>query len=120
VRDIRYRFWHKEFNKFVSPYGLGYQFQPENGQIYVEGCNITDRFIISQYTGLKDKNGKEIWESDIVKFIDLRYPEIGEEQGIVGFSDASFRIESEIVTHYRWIDYEVEVIGNVYDNPEIS
>ena len=73
---------------------------------------------ISQYTGLKDKNGKRIFEGDIVKGEDALLSDI-EIFGYVCFKDGSFVISDDLITHYRWIDYEVEVIGNIYDNPEL-
>ena len=70
-----------------------------------------------EYTGLKDKNGKEIYEGDIVTFIDYKTFNF---TGIVGFDNGSFMIKSKsAVTHYRWLDYEIEIIGNVHENPEL-
>lgn len=73
---------------------------------------------LMQYTGLKDKNNKEIFESDIVKFSDY-LTGIKSNVGQVGFMNGSFVIKGEVMTHYRWVDYEVEVIGNIYENPEL-
>lgn len=73
---------------------------------------------VSQYTGLTDKNGKRIFEGDIVKGEDALLRDI-EIFGYVCFKDGSFVISDDLITHYRWIDYEVEVIGNIHDNPEL-
>ena len=73
---------------------------------------------IGQYTGLRDKNGTRIFEADIVKVYDVYCNET--VVGVVEFCDGSFRIYDKNFTSYdRWMYYEVEVIGNVYDNQEL-
>ena len=74
---------------------------------------------IGQYTGLTDKNGKKIFEGDIVKCKDYLEAKPFEFQGYVDFKDGSFVIVGDFMTHYRWLDYEVEIIGNIHDNPEL-
>jgi len=39
--------------------------------------------------------------------------------GVVMFDNGSFMIKSDIGAHYRWLDYEAEVLGNIFDNPEL-
>lgn len=73
---------------------------------------------VGQYTGLLDKNGKELFEGDIVLGKDQLVREL-EIRGYIGHQNGSFVIVGDIITHYRWIDYEVEVIGNIHDNPEL-
>jgi hypothetical protein len=71
-----------------------------------------------QFTGLLDKNGKEIWEEDIVKTIN-------NEIGKVVFSIGAFW--AEYVWPHNWdpmapaelLNANMEVIGNIYENPEI-
>jgi uncharacterized phage protein (TIGR01671 family) len=73
---------------------------------------------VGQYTGIKDKKGVEIYEGDIVTGRDA----LSEGFSFTGFVDhenGSFVIKSAIVTHYRWLDYILETIGNIHDNPEL-
>ena len=74
---------------------------------------------VGQYTGLSDRNGKEIYEGDEVRFDDTYTTDNPIQEGIVGFGNASFYIDSGYTKHYRWIDYECEVIGNRWDNPDL-
>lgn len=84
------------------------QFSPDAGKID-----------LMQFTGLADKNGKEIWEGDIVNF-DFR-------KGIVIYSktQADFTIEdaTDNMVNFHLADYtdydNIEVIGNIYTNPEL-
>lgn len=78
---------------------------------------------ICQYTGLVDKNGKKIWENDIVRRTDLHVV----SEPSVGFieydlENTSFLIhwtdKVEYSPTYHWKD-RLEVIGNIFDNPDL-
>lgn len=77
-----------------------------------------DPSTIGQYTGLTDKNGKKIFEGDIVKGKDNLERNLA-ASGYIDHENGSFVIVGEFMTHYRWLDYELEVIGNIHDNPEL-
>ena len=77
-----------------------------------------------QYTGLRDKNGKMIFEGDIIKIPD-DYDEFGINAGEVYevyFSFGGFRLKpkySKARGYWLEDDETVEVIGNIHDNPEL-
>jgi uncharacterized phage protein (TIGR01671 family) len=70
-----------------------------------------EEFELMQFTGLKDKNGKEIYESDI-----LEYPhrEVNDDR-VVTFIDGGFMLTH--INGQRFWPYDNEVIGNIYENP---
>lgn len=78
---------------------------------------------ICQYTGIADKNGKKIWENDILKaHLDADYPEdttytriLWNETGFCSNKNHSRDIE----TFEKWDAEHFEVCGNVFDNPEL-
>jgi len=75
----------------------------------------TQGFVWMQFTGLKDKNGREIYEGDVVQYeSDFR-----KITGAVGYDEASaaFKIAGN---HFTWFNPEAaEIIGNIYENPEL-
>lgn len=99
-----------------------------------EAHDSWDRYIvltdtIGQFTGLHDKNGKEIYEGDIVKWI-LTMPEIGvnggyeeydtEEIGEIKWDAGALQLGEYCAAGFAYEseDY-AEVLGNIHDNPEL-
>lgn len=81
---------------------------------------------ICQYTGLKDKKRKRIWENDIIGFLDVSQYDNGySEHYCVGQvlwdeETLSFEVTERISCEsYEALDGDCEVIGNIFDNPEL-
>ena len=88
---------------------------------FLRECRV-DPETVGQYTGLKDKDGKEIYEGDIITGRDALLAGFSQKDniyGVVDYADGSFVIKGDLLTHYRWLDYNAEVIGNIHDNPEL-
>lgn len=89
----------------------------EDGEHYYP---ITELSSLGQYTGLKDKDGNKIFEGDIV-IIDNSL------KAVVIWFNGSFRFKDELSSKATYLDdigaimrdYDVEVIGNIHDNPEL-
>ena len=96
---------------------------PNKNSIYGNLCYDVDPSTVGQYTGLTDKNGKKIFEDDIVKVTD----DNGEMNvcscgiGYVLFYDGVWYIDDEVNDGLYDVSkiYYIEVIGNIHDNPEL-
>lgn len=141
MRNFKFRVYDPETKKMEDVYAIDW-----DSDLNVITCNTSTQknynghckeldFILMQYTGLKDKNNKEICEGDIIKF---RLPDNDlywkhEKQRIwIGYLeheperqgyDVVFRKSQ---TSQHWVDFDcdiafdAEIIGNIYINPELK
>lgn len=131
-REIKFRVWDKNTKKFLFQedfairgdglYILTWDWHHDYGKSW--GFPRDDEYVIQQYTGLEDKNGKEIYEGDFIKYehpnddqcvsrnttniVLVRWSEENED------NHPGFRIVD------LWGQYgEREVVGNIFENPEL-
>jgi uncharacterized phage protein (TIGR01671 family) len=116
-REIKFRAWDSRNNEmrysdrhdgefYINLKGVLYMYKVPNADKYFKCYNVM------QYTGLKDRNGKKIYEDDVVKQ--------GWQTLFVSFSNGEYRFVNKLGRWEQNIDTtEMEVIGNIYENPEL-
>ena len=110
MREIKFRAWENNIKRMVPACRVtdGY-FQLQDGR----NCGP-----FMQYTGLKDKNGVEIYEGDVIK---TRWDDVG----AVVFTRRAWFVIDKIFEDAgdrllgNWISDSLEVIGNIHENPEL-
>ena len=135
-REIKFRAKRVDKEEFAFGdllTGMGYKkgkfFILPHLSYYPSDCYSVDGYevkpeTIGQYTGLKDKNGKEIYEGDIIRSFDsnddaiLHYIVWEEARFVALYKGRYFR--SKCFLKQDWLDeYDKEVIGNIYDNKNL-
>lgn len=130
-REIKFRAWDEEINQYRSPgtIQISYDGKPfflfplDNGSGFL--FERLKNIIIEQFTGLTDKNGKEIYEGDIVYFrANYTHKPCGWMLARIVYSGHKFVLseglnEYEINDETDGFDYQAEVRGNIHENPEL-
>ena len=101
---------------FIVPFFNGASTMPVS-RIVECTSNYVNPETVGQFTGLTDKNGKKIFEGDVVEVNHDAYPGV---RGKVFFKNGSFMLKnvSDVLTLYGFLPW-CEVIGNIHDNPEL-
>jgi uncharacterized phage protein (TIGR01671 family) len=108
-RQIKFRAWDTRNSRFV--------FDPD---IY-SSQQYHKRFTLEQFTGLLDKNGKEIYEGDVLADAKSIYrPQVVFEDGRFAFA-FTYENGHDVAPCQEWYitNNQLEVIGNIHENPEL-
>lgn len=114
-REIKFRAWDKYENKIRKVRAINFT----NKDLWLEiednrimGANFFEVELM-QYTGLKDRNDKEIYEGDIVRYFK-------DELGIVKFVAGSFIIDGNTCYEsFLELGGKIPIVGNIYENPDL-
>ena len=118
-REIKFRAWIKERNEFLftdDGHGFVFEMSPIGGNFisYNSGKTLSGNSIWEQYTGLKDKNGVEIYEGDVLKHDLWGNSAIVWEHGM--FRGIGAEHDVTLADHQL---NRSRIIGNIHENPEL-
>lgn len=116
---FRFRAWSKVYKRMFEVFSFNENFV--HSAIGDDPVHTHNQVVLMQCTGLKDKNGKLIYEGDIVKETLYRAGTICDETYLAVVHDSCiFRFEPDMVfTDLHYHHHKVEVVGNIYENPEL-
>lgn len=122
MREYKFRLWDKEKEIMLDVEKIDFDDCYYGGEMYVNTTDGSDYwnnelYSLMQYTGLHDKNGKEIWEGDIVKSFFVDTDEAGNEIYKYYIIEVKY---DEVLCEYNIDKFmNLEVIGNIYENKEL-
>lgn len=125
MREIKFRVWSKKDKNFLHNTEINSDLIHADGKWYFLGGNeLNEKYIVQQFTGLKDSKGNEVWEGDIIKYTRLIEKErrIVELFSFIKFQDAKFGFD---LTGFNDMFYDLsdepdfEVVGNIFENSEL-
>jgi uncharacterized phage protein (TIGR01671 family) len=128
MREIKFRAWDKiEERLWYTGFSISCTGGIARGNA-ISVDDINDRLEVMEFTGLKDKNGKEIYEGDIVNAIAEEefsdHTTIGDIISNENYDFGEWQVrQNKQYSHglgLSWGAWEsIEVIGNIYENPEL-
>lgn len=123
---LRYRAWLKEDKEMIDVEEI----HLENGELDFIGDAITwmcksDDCVLMQSTGLTDKNGKEIFEGDVLKVTNLsswlEVASFNEDKAMFVSKETKRKVEeTPLYDLFNTDIFEVEIIGNIHTNPKLA
>jgi len=118
MRENKYKVWCKDKKEwerhlcFLDERGILFHYKSTGSDDLIEHRQGTH--IIVFYTGLKDRNGVEIYEGDVYHHL------TADKIGTIKFEDARFYLDAENMTSFSLLNVnDGEVIGNIHENPDL-
>lgn len=124
MREIKFRVWNNEEKTMIENkdiYSIDFRNNIYFSSVMVDGfISNEDDYKLMQYTGLKDINGKEIYEGDIVHIDFVGLLKERTFEGVVNFYDGMFIIDGKDMGYPLFDEINVKTVkGNIYENKDL-
>ena len=139
MRELKFKAWDKKGMRWITDQiGLSLDgqimifdrkageqgewiYRDPKGECYTPGA--WEQVELMQFTGLKDKNGREIYEGDIVKVFYENHDDTPKQEMtrlvVVDWREELCGFEIGYIDHHMPYYHDYEVLGNIYENPEL-
>ena len=121
MREIKFRAWNKPTMQMTYWPSLQIMLESSNGTFHDKRNFLAEFNDFMQFTGLKDSKGKEIYEGDICKYFQKTPLGWIPHKGEMVFDNRQFKIKAFVddIWDFESDAKDIEVIGNIYENPEL-
>ena len=130
MREILFRGKRQDTGEWVFGlpfYGLDMEIDGIEASVSCKDLYTIAPETLGQYTGMRDRNGKRIFEGDIVQYHERQFD--GKDEPVrdtVVYEEGSFAVRAYSLNNWLWDSIngnvqlrDVEIIGNIHDNPEL-
>lgn len=116
-REIKFRIWDTVNKEYINPEGYYFTVDFKQFIAFDRYFDVDEEnFIIQQYTGLKDKRGKEIYEGDIINTSN-GIKEVIYSEDIASFECTDWLGSRNLYGYQK--ENDIQIIGNIFENQEL-
>ena len=121
MKELKFKAWDNKEQFMVEPFTYGCDSKSKDGYtIYAESLIPSERFSFMQFTGMFDKNGKEIYDGDIINTENSGiYSEVEWCRGAGAWVIVEYFVNHPYTFLSTFDETDIEIVGNIFETPEL-